>query len=361
MKTCIKILVFRCVWFFLKILSFFKSKNVEIELPARNGDDVTIIINGNKISHPNLIPLLDGNDDYTGMIGYYSKGSIDYKFLLKVFPYADLIMLASSGPAFKKDWMLFKPFFKAVFAPTMNCNIEKRKHLNVSYTMVLRSCPYNGLFWENTNSKFEYDYSILTWVDDDKFKRWDRSAKLIPQLSERSVKGIIHTQRKTADDMIFENRDKYIKSGLVTLSSDNMSEDSFNNYMSKAAVGIFPNTIDALPKHMIECLLANKRIVISKDLLFGHDMLVDLGSDIVMSVDFEEDGVEDKITAFIKSEVKRSPRNVFLDKYGVDKLSMLWAKEFNMLFGTTYKHIYPSKHYHRVKEYKNIYGDFNEE
>ena len=139
----------------------------------------------------------------------------------------------------------------------------------------------------------------------------------------------------------------------LLIENDEYDEMKFHELMCNARYAIFPNNLDAFPKHIIESILADKPVIVSKDLLLGQNTLSLLDESVRTFVDFEDKECLDIIYKVIsKKYVGISPRKSWLERYNFLSLSEQWGKEFNRLFGSNYERLFFMNHIPRVKENK---------
>lgn len=321
------------------------------------GIQITVSHNGKTEVLSGIEPFVDENWNFTGIIGVYTKsGKITKKtsrFIRKYRKYYKFIFLSSSGPYFVKNYRKLYRKYDAV--TSLDCSLidwHMTNNVNISWSMYTRCAPLeNGFFWEPKEQWDEekVDFSLLTWYGNKNAKAWPDARKVVVGLCQRGYRGILVTQRGTKEDLIKDLSIKeFVEAGLLHVYNAEFSDGEFHDIMSNARVGIFPNRLDAFPKHIIECLLANKTIIISSKLLFGVQTLENLGADITKVCDFDSADIVDEIADFIdKSRKKRwekTPRDKWLERYGLAQLSKIWAIEINRVFSTQYQRIYPMRY-----------------
>lgn len=297
-------------------------------------------------------PMVDENYSLTEFLAVGMKGGLDKKTFKAIKrEYSKrfyLIHPTLNGPFFVKNYKYIHNQFDGVF--DLDYYNKTPKSINAIYSMMSRSMPFKGFFWEPIPKKKEYDFSILTWGPSDKrAKRWDRAKKVIDYLCDKGLKGLVVTQRDHPDKLIKQLDDALIRHNKVDVRTGNLPPEQFHQLMCKAKVGIFPNVEDAFPKHIMETLLADKPVVFADDLLFGRDTLRNLGENTTLEIDFKDREQFYDIYDFIKWPTSVSPRKKWLEKYHFMELSTIWAKEFNKVFGTDYKRLFFMNHISRLK------------
>lgn len=344
-----------------------------IEFSNPDGIRIVTTIDGKANIIPNLEPLVDENWEFTGLLGVYSKSGFPVKecrwFMRKYRRDYKYIFLSSNGPYFASHYKVLYRKYDAV--TSLDCGLihDKKRfknNLELSYSMYTRCAPsINGFFYEQCDDIIEdeqFDFSILTWYGDRTAKVWPDARHVIVGLCEKGYKGIVVTQRGSREDILKDSDiKKFVDRGLLEVYNAEFDEISFFNVMRRTQIAIFPNQLDAFPKHLIECYLTNKPVVISPKLLFGVETLRKLGKAITMVHDFSSPDIVDAIASFIdaartrpvKSEEIISPREAWLSKYDLQHLSRIWAEEINRVFHTNYERIYLMRHTNRYKDIAN--------
>jgi hypothetical protein len=166
---------------------------------------------------------------------------------------------------------------------------------------------------------------------------------------------VISSQRDKREKLISNDLRNFVDSGRLVIDDQIYDEKTFHQLMSRSDCSIFPNSVDAFPKHIIESLLSDKRIIIADDLLLGKEVLTEMGDDICLVVDFESNDYREKIYDYlINNKKQRSPRSEWLKRYNFLSLSEQWAIEFNRLFGTKFQKVFFLNHAKRISEHFNI-------
>lgn len=342
--------------------------------PQQYTNSIDIHIGEETCQIEGLEPLVDENCNFTGIIGIYFKGGgitpEVASFVKKYRKRFIFVVLASYGPSFEKHYRHLYRTYSAVTA--LECSsIDLSRYdnnLNLNYPMFTRCGPLiDGFFWEpNKEIEKDLDFSFLTWYGNNRSKSWSDCKRVTIELCERGYKGVVVTQRKRKEDMLADGFERYVSNGLLEVYDNKFDEKQFHNVMLRAYVGIFPNKSDALPKHAIETLLADKGIVVSPELLFGSQTLGCLGKNVSLLQDFAKDDAIDNIARFIDEfkESEVSPRDEWLRKYDFGHLSRIWADEINRYYGTNYKQVFCMRHICRyVPDYfkrdKDIVSDVN--
>ena len=303
-------------------------------------------------------PLVDENFRYLNIIAVGNKNGIDNKInltlLKKCFPTAKLIFDCRSGPYLVSHYKEILTYFDGHM--TLDFDRSNPKSLYMFHGMMIRSMPFENFFWEPTNEK-KWDFSILTCVGDNKSKRWDRCVEIVDNLCSNGLTGLVVTQKynfskvlraKFSKEKVFK---KYVKAGLLHLSSY-VENRKFHKLQSMAHVSIFPNTIDAFPKNIIENILADKLVIISNDLLFGKSVI---SPEFGECLDFDSKSALDRCLEIVEKEKGRNtPLNIrrkrWLKKYGFLPLAKSWAAELNQKFQTDCKLAFFMNHIERVKQ-----------
>lgn len=341
-----------------------------IEFSNPEGIKIVTTIDGKASVIPHLEPLVDENWKFTGFIGVYSKSGIVSKecrqFMKKYRSTFKYIFLSSFGPYFNSRYKSLYRKYDAV--TSLDCELVHGKHifpnnLELNYPMWTRCAPLSdGFFFkqkDNIAPDERFDFSILTWYGDRKAKVWPDARRVMIGLCEKGYKGIVVIQRGSREAVLKDiNIKKYVDNGLLEVYNAEFDEISFFNVMRRAWIGIFPNQLDALPKHLIECYLTDKPAVISSKLLFGVESLRKLGETVTLVHDFSSPDIVDAIASFIDKTRERtvesksiiSPREAYLARYDLEHLSQIWAEEINRVFHTNYKRIYFMRHSNRYKE-----------
>jgi len=330
---------------------FFKKKppSNDIQVFRLNGNPPRnhIYLNGQYAVLNGIVPLVDENCEITpfvcignknGMSPFYKKFRSTYGNRFKY------IFRCMNGPYFKRNYKKIYRDFDGVFNLDFK-PIESRKSLYCNHTMIYRSLPNDDFYWESEKQTKIFDYSILTWGYCDKeAKRWDRIAKIIPTLAKNNLKGIVVTQKDTPEKLIKKapGFKKIVEEGKLTILPGKMSGIEFNRLMDQSRISIFPNQWDAFPRVMIESLLSDRRIIISKDLMMGKEILSNLGEESCLVLDFDDiEASSQKIVTYLKRPpAPYSIRSQWIEKYSFWPLIHQWAKEFNRVFGTNYKCLY---------------------
>jgi hypothetical protein len=272
---------------------FFRRK------PVFSASGITITTrfpDGTEAIIPHLEPLVDENCLFTGFIGIATKGGTLSKpcadFIKRYRKKFVFIWLTCAGPYFYENFERLFAEYDAITA--LDCplplDLFHDKLLYLNYSMMTRCGPLpGGFFWEPPQRR-DADFSILTWFDDTVAKVWPHARMLTLSLCDRGYRGILVTQRGTAEDMLDAALENHVRSGLLELHTGNLNERDFAALIGRAKFGIFPNQQDAFPKHIMECLLLDKPIIISEHLLFGKKTLENLGADIVCAVDLDAGG-----------------------------------------------------------------------
>ncbi len=320
-----------------------------------NSNQVSGLIDGEMKELPGFWPLINEKMEETNFICVGSKSGIPENYEIiknKLSSDFKYIYNCQSGPFFLDNLEYIYNNFDGVFDLDYKKR-NKRKSLYCNHSMMVRSMPYKNFFWDaknNINDK-KYDFSILTWFNDHKSKRFDRAMFLADYLCAHNLKGIIVTQRGKKEDFNKTILKKYIDSGVLFVDDSKYNEIDFHNFFNDAKVSIFPNQIDAFPKHIIESLLADKPIIISADLLLGVKILKKLNKNVVKVVNFNSKSSNKKIMSFIqKNKFIHSPRKEYLEHYSFDKLSKKWAEEFNRLYKTNHQRLFFLNHICRIVE-----------
>ena len=340
---------------------FLKNREADITNPifqkrSRKDNNVEVLINGQYIPTRGFWPIIDENYSETPFLAIGHKDGVpkrEYnKFKKNYGKRFKYIYVCQSAPFLLKNYKYISRKFDGIFDLDWVTKKNFSKSLYCNHSMMVRSMPYRGFFWESKKMAKPFDFSMLTWgPSDTRIKRWDRGSKICDYLLKKGMKGIIVTQKGKRGDFLNNSIKPYIESGNLVIEDAVFSEIEFHHLMCKAKYAIFPNTVDAFPKHIIESLLADKPIIISKDLLLGRDVLSKLGDSVCSIIDFEKKLFIETIYQIISKEYKGpSPRRTWLERYNFLSLSEQWAKEFNRLFGTNYKRLFYMNHIPRIEE-----------
>ncbi len=282
-------------------------------------------------------PLVNQNREIIPYIAFGNKNGLSEELILRAKVYKKkgyrIIFNLQSAPYYKENKKFIYSFFDAV----MDMGSEE-KSLNMNHSMMVRSMPYKNFFWETAGNLKSVDFSILTWGDDDGgCKQWEKGKKVVLQLLEKGMSGIVFNQRPIvnieSDDLKY-----WTDGGSLKIINTVLEEKDFFKIADRSKISIFPNENDAFPKFIIESLLSNRPIVYSNKLKFGKGVLQWSG-DVAMEYNFENEDSIDKIITFQKKSEAYNSRKLWLEEFGFDRLSKLWASELNRLFGTNYKQI----------------------
>lgn len=323
---------------------------------SKKGIEITTVLpTEERVIIPGIEPFVDENSNFIGVVGLYSKNGFFSKETDEFFrDYRERfrwVYLTASGPYFYRYFRKIYKSFDAVATKDFCKSQKYANNLEMSFSMMARCGPEeDGFFYVDENKT--YDFSILTWYGDKKAKAYYDAVRICKGLCKRGYKGIVVTQRGDIQD-VKKDLGEYEHRGLIEIHKADYDGKTFRKIMGKAYVGIFPNILDAFPKHIIECLLDNKCIVISPKLIFGVDTLRELGKEITFVQDMRKKDATDNISKFIDqsrqilSQGSINPRDVWLAKYNFDNLSSQWAGEFNKLWGTNYTKVYLMRHINR--------------
>jgi hypothetical protein len=313
------------------------------------------------IETPGVWPLIDEKFRFLNIIAVGNKNGIDHtislNLLKKRFPKAKFIFDCRNGPYLVSHYKEILEHFDGHM--TLDYDVANPKSLFMFHGMMIRCMPFEGFFWEPSKEK-KWDFSILTRVGDNKSKRWDRCVKIVDKLCSNGLTGLVITQRGDFSRVLKTRSSKerilgeYVKTGLLSLSGW-IEHHKFHKLQSMAHVSIFPNTLDAFPKNIIENILADKLVIISNDLLYGKSVIV---PEFGECLDFASDSVLDRCLEIIEKEKRRKTplnnRKRWLKKYGFIPLTKSWAEELNKKFKTDCKLAFFMNHIERVKQNNQI-------
>jgi len=302
---------------------------------------------------PGVCPVFDENKEFTNILVVGNKNGIDNKInmplLKKLFVDCKFVFNGRLASYTVKYYNNLERDFDGIMA--MEYNLNRPKALNMVHSMMVRSMPeMNGFFYEPIKENRDYDFSILTKIGDNRNKRFDRCIRIIDYLCSQHLRGILVTQtgywRQIRD--IQGTFDKYYRMGYLKLE-ENMESHLFHKSMNRAKVGVFLSTLDSFPKHIIETILSDKPVVISDDMTMGKDVCV---PDFGIKITADKTSSYRKIYQFIKEDYKKyeNCRNRYLEKYSFEKISKLWALEFNKLFKMDLKQIWFYNHKERIEK-----------
>lgn len=306
----------------------------------------TNIVELDGVPLPGIWPIINEYQEFTNIIAVGNKNGIDeklkgnLKIVKDVYPKAKYIFSCQNGPFLVGTYKGILREFDGHM--TLDFNPENSKALQMNHSMMVRSMPYFGNFWEPSDEKV-FDYSILTKVGDNNAKKWDRTVAIVQTLDNAGFEGIVVNQDELPNRIPNELRNmKHV------LYSPKMPEGMFCEIQKMARVGVFPNAIDAFPKHIIECVLANKPVIISKDLLIGRSVIFpDYGT--MVDFDIPEGREIAKSYVFMKKRKPEELRDKWLAHYGFDALSKKWAQELDRKFGVDAKRVYFLNHIERIE------------
>lgn len=313
---------------------------------------------------PGFWPLMDENRELTSFVAIGNKMGVPpdlfavfRKFKAIYGSRFTYLFSCQSGPYLTNQKEMLLREFDGIF--DTDYLVGEQKKIDLNHSMMVRSMPYEGFFWEtDANVEKTFDFSMLTWGPSDKVsKRWDRGSRICRSLCEKGLKGLVVTQRGISNELITDELAPYVERGLLTLDDAHYTELEFHHLMDSSRVTLFPNHLDAFPKFIIESLLADRRVVISHDLLLGRAPLSKLGTDAVLAVDFDNSEDMENCAQFVQKHEKVFTRKRWLDLYGFDALSSLWAKEINEKFGTHYEKLFFLNHLPRIDKANALGGD----
>lgn len=317
----------------------------------KNNLRVDILLDSEWVEVPGFWPLVDENGQATKFIAVGNKNGIPLDMFFKVkHEYGNVLKFVytcMNAPYMIKNYDFINKEFDGIF--DLDYKPDNPKRLNCSHSMIVRSLPYEGNFWEYKGEEKIYDFSMLTWsTPGDKCKRWDRGQKICEYLCGQGLKGLVVNQRGKAEDLLTDKLLPLYNSGLLTLKAAEFDDKEFHSLMSQSRWSIFPNNTDAFPKIVIEELLSDKPIVISNDLFQGKQILSELSC--VKVIDFHRRDFCSEIAGWVTQLYKGvSPRDAWLEKYNFRSVTRLWAKEFNAIFGTSFKTLHFMNHQERAK------------
>jgi hypothetical protein len=324
---------------------------------AMQGNQVDVLIRGKYEFFPGFWPLVDENHEVTNLIAVGNKNGVPEELLQRFkkeygneFTY---IYCCQSGYTLTNRKYMLNELFDGIFG--LDYITYKDKHLNCNHSMMVRSFPYEGLFWKHEGTK-SFDFNMLTIPKIGSFsKRWDRGELIARNLCRRGFRGAVYSQTKKSEELATEVLTLYIKNNSLVIRDGGLSSLDFHKEACKSLVTIFPNNKDAFPKFIIESLLADRFVVISDDLLLGRNVLNRLGEPYVTEIRFNNYEDYDKVACLIRN-VKGSrynglsPRKEWLDRYNFKKISQYWAKEFNRVYGRVFKQLYYMNHVPRINK-----------
>lgn len=326
-------------------------------MSSSEDNQVELFLKGRYSKVNGFWPLVDENYDETPFVAVGSKSGLPEIFDALKHKYKKLTFIynCQNGPHLHSNYRYIGNNFDGIFDLDY-VDRDLRKSLFCNHSMMVRSMPYKGFFWENADVEKIYDFSILTWGPSDKIaKRWDRAEKVCDYLCKRGLKGIVFSQRDKEKDFLNEVITPHVETGKLYIYDQDYHYIDFHKLMCRAKYSIFPNAQDAFPKFIIESLLANRPIVFASDLLLGRKILDDLGGSICCKVDFEDESHLEIIYQFIsKNAGDKSPREEWYKRYHFNLLAESWADEFNRLFGTKHKKLFFMNHIPRLKEHNLI-------
>ena len=337
----------------MKINKFVKIENSINSVGVSHNDEV--------IGLPNVWPLVDENFNFINIITLGSKSGlsddINIEFLRRFFPDSKYVYNCMSGPFLKRHYEEILKTFDAHM--TLDFDVGNNKSLFMNHSMMARSLPFEDYFWPVSKDEKKWDFSILTWADDNCAKRWDRCGKIVDALCSKGFTGYVVLQRGDVNEIMKRrfSKDrtfkKYVKKGLLMFSNP-IDEKIFHRNMSLARVGIFPNTNDAFPKHIIENILADKFVIISADLLIGKSVVAPKYGEIL---NFDSNQGLNICVELVSKERqcrnRRNSREKWIADFGFGSLAKKWAQEINRMFGTDYKRVFYLNHIDRIKNYED--------
>lgn len=323
-------------------------------------DLVESYLNGQYVLTPGIWPIIDENLNQTPFVVFGATHGMPIDsantFKLLRSTYGDrfkYIYGSRRGSHFLEQYADACNAFDGIF--DLDYNPGLFKSLRCNFAMMERSMPLGDFFWEPTYRQQHYDFSILSWGEvekkgDKSAKRWDRAIRIIDRLCSEGLRGIVVLHRENLAASIPVELLPYVHRKLVRFSSASMDLRRFHELMCESRYTIFPNQVDAFPKFMIESLLANRPILVSKDLLHGLSVLDPLGC--VFSMDFTDPDCLSTVADIVRQRYGGiSPRERWIEMHSLPKLSSIWAQEFNRVFSTSYQNLYFLHHIDRVRAY----------
>lgn len=297
-------------------------------------------------------PLMTPQGEATEFVLFGTKAGYDEtsyravrKKLGREFKY---VFTSRSGPYTKDNASKLRDHFDAVF--DMDMAPDHPTSLRCNHAMMARGMPYEGFFWPPQPSPRSFDFGILTWgPSDTTCKRWDRMATVLPSLLDSGLTAIVVSQRDVSSELVSAELQAHVADGSLVVRDHVDSAVEFHKVISDSNVALFPNEQDSFPKHMIEALLSDRRIVVSKDLLFGLSALSEIDSSVVKVLDWSSPTCAEDIRSFLLSAAESSPREAWLRRYDVTSVARDWAAEFNRMFSTDYSGLYYFNHFARLR------------
>jgi len=320
--------------------------------PSRTGR-VDIKLNGDWVHAPGFWPFMADDDQPTRFVGVGNKNGIPTDMFSAVKrEYGNqlkYIYICMDAPYMLANYGNIHSAFDGIF--DIGFMSDSKKTLQCNHSMMARSMPYEGFFWERSNVAASYDFSMLTWaIDGDKSKRWDLGQKVCDVLCHNGFRGLVCNQRGGIDELKTDKLNPHVKIGSLSFIDARFNAVDFASLMDMSRVSIFPNVLDAFPKFIIESLLGDRHVIVNENIFQGVDVL--RSTPCIYLNDFETDSGLYKIASIIADRhMKLSPRKVWLRRYNFTHLKKLWAAEFNRLFGTEFNSIYYMNHKKRIAEW----------
>lgn len=303
-----------------------------------------VVINSVKQDCSHLIPLINEKKEFINVIGVYSKNGwitrAEEEFINQYSDRIQFVFMTASGPYYERHYKRLYRKYDGVMGLDTCQRVPSWKYnnnLELNYSMMARSGPeIDGFYYENCLEKADMDFSILTWYNDRKAKVWKDAYRTIVGLCSEGYRGILINQRGDNTNILRDRRiARFVEEGKLEIYGT-LGIKEFHHLSCRAKVGIFPNRSDAFPKHIIECLLQNKPIVISKELLFGVKTLEKLGDEVVLSLDFRNKSYLNKIASFmdqISAKRESDVRSMWTTRYDYNRLTSIWASELYKTVG----------------------------
>ena len=180
---------------FLKSNKKIDMKNTLIKI-SDNVNRVGIK-NANGIKELNGVwPFVDENMNFINVIAVGNKNGIDDKIdltsLKSMFPESKFVYNCQNGPYLISHYDEILDNFDGHM--TLDYDRSNSKSLYMNHSMMVRSMPFSGLFWEPNKEK-KWDFSILTDIGNNISKMWDSCVEISDGLCSSGFKGSLVTQR----------------------------------------------------------------------------------------------------------------------------------------------------------------------
>ena len=197
-----------------------------------------------------------------------------------------------------------------------HCFREPNKYIKNNLPLALISesdfTNYNHIIPKQIKKK--YDFIAIQPKDNNDckdgwysyYKNWPLCKKITKILvDELGLKGIIVGRKGCEKDINIKN----IKNLKLT---DNISHDTLKKYMNESRFTLLPNLEEASPRVLVESLCLDTPVLVYENILGGWKYVNNNTGEF-----FNENDIKDKVRKILSK--KYSPRQYFIDNYGIEK------------------------------------------